>query len=129
VECGDRLEEKPVEDMLDIVHYFFECDVFTTAEEHQARSAVRQLLYRELYGREYEAGDSADSTANGGREFGTQEVASGDFFPAAQVTADQFGVPTAPGGPKLTHKPYIPPTPVDPTSPTPFGNVLDAPLG
>jgi hypothetical protein len=126
VECGDRLEEKPVEDMLDIVHYFFECDVFTTAEEHQARTSVRQLLYRELYGREYTFDDSADS---GVREFGTQEVASGDFFPATQVTADQFGATTASGGPKLTHKPYIPPTPVDPTSAKPFGNVLDAPLG
>jgi len=109
--------------MLDIVHYFFECDVFTTAEEHQARTSVRQLLYRDLYGREYTGGGSADS-AGGVREFGTQEVASGDFFAAEQVTA-----PTTPGGPVLTHKPYIPPTPVDPTSAKPFGNVLDAPLG
>jgi hypothetical protein len=124
VECGDRLEERPVEDMLDIVHYFFECDVFTTPEEHQARTSVRQLLYRELYGREYAGGGDAASTGDGGREFGTQEVASGDFYVPEQVRS-----PAAPGAPKLTHKPYIPPTPVDPTSAKPFGNVLDAPLG
>jgi len=89
--------------MLDIVHYFFESDVLTTPEVHEAKTSMRQMLYRDLYGREYAWGDSPSSGA-------------------------QVDVVDA-SGDAVVHKPYIPPTPVDPTSPTPFGNVLDAPLG
>lgn len=95
--------------MLDIVHYFFESDSLNTEEEQDAKRKMRQAVYGQLYDRPYSWGNQG-----GSREFGTQETASGDFSNGPQ---------------ELTHKPYIPPTPVDVSSAKPFGNVLDAPLG
>jgi len=92
--------------MLDIVHYAFEIDALAEKEVHEAKTKMRRMLYGQLYGRTYTWGDATAS----GSEFGTQEVASG-------------------GGSTLTHKPYVPPTPVNAASPKPFGNALDAPLG
>jgi hypothetical protein len=97
--------------MLDIVHYAFETDAIGEKEMHDAKSRMRKILYGQLYGRSYNWGDS---TASGG-EFGTQQVASGDV--------------NAGGTPELSHKPYIPPTPVNANAAKPYGNVLDAPLG
>ena len=38
-------------------------------------------------------------------------------------------LPTGPPAGTLTHKPYLPPTPVNADAPLPFGKQLDAPLG
>jgi len=97
--------------MLDIVHYYFENDCVGEKEAQDAKIKMRRVLYTQLYERPYTWGEE-----DGSHEFGTQEVASGDSYAAG-------------GGPKLTHKPYVPPTPVNAASPKPFGNVLDAPLG
>jgi hypothetical protein len=97
--------------MLDIVHYYFENDSIGEKEEQDAKLKMRRTLYTQLYDRPYTWGTETD-----GREFGTQTVASGDVYAGG-------------GDPQLTHKPYIPPTPVNAASPKPFGTVLDAPLG
>jgi hypothetical protein len=105
--------------MLDVLHYLFESDSIDEKETQDAKRKMRGTIYTQLYDRPYTWGNDS-----GGRAFGTQETASGeyDFAPESSSSSE-------PGAPKLTHKPYIPPTPVDPTSAKPFGNVLDPPLG
>jgi hypothetical protein len=108
--------------MLDVLHYLFESDSLGEKETQDAKRKMRGTLYTQLYDRPYTWGSDSGS---GGREFGTQETASGHFYDGQSASAA-----TEPSGaPKLTHKPYIPPTPVDPTSAKPFGNVLDPPIG
>jgi len=102
--------------MLDVVHYLFESDSLVEKETQDAKVRMRRTVYGQLYGRAYTWGsETAD-----GNEYGTQEVASGDVFSGGSGSS---------GDPQLTHKPYIPPTPVDASSAKPYGTVLDAPLG
>jgi hypothetical protein len=108
----------PAQDMFDVVHYCFESDSLDEKEIADAKHKMRSIVYNQLYERPYTWGSD---TANE-REFGTQEVASGDFDYGQSSTS------SVPDAPQLTHKPYIPPTPVDPTSSRPFGAALDAPL-
>jgi hypothetical protein len=98
--------------MLDVLHYYFENDSLGEKEEQEAKTKMRRSIYTQLYQRPYTWGDET-----GGREFGTQTVASGDIYQGGGSTS------------QLEHKPYIPPTPVNAASPKPYGNVLDAPLG
>jgi hypothetical protein len=113
VQTGLRLEQQPAQDMLDIVHYLFESDAIGEKEVQDAKTKLRRTIYGQLYQRTYTWGD-----ASGGREFGTQDVASGDFYSGRGS-----------GTPGLSHKPYVPPTPVNAASARPYGTVLDAPLG
>ncbi len=106
-----RLERMPAQDMLDVLHYLFESDAIGTEEEQDAKHRLRSTLYGQLYERDYSWDVGRKSQDASGQEFGTQEVG---------------GSPTHA---RLTHKPYIPPTPVNADSVMPYGNVLDAPLG
>ena len=109
---GLRLEEQPIDDMLDMLHYLFESDSLTDEDVDKAKRRMRQQIYKLLYLRDYTWQDGADDTRY--REFGTQDA----------------GVdPTGGTAPKFEHKPYIPPTPMSDNPALPFGNVLDAPLG
>jgi hypothetical protein len=108
----------PAQDMLDVLHYLFESDSIVEKDTQDAKVKMRSVIYGQLYERPYTWGSD-----DNGRDFGTQNVASGDF------DFEQTTAASVPGAPKLTHKPYIPPTPVDPTSATPFGSVLDPPMG
>jgi hypothetical protein len=102
----------PAQDMLDVLHYLFESDAIGEEEVQKAKHRLRTNLYTQIYDRAYtwDVGQGGPSDASG-HAYGTQEVGS-----SAATT-------------QLTHKPYIPPTPVNAASPTPYGNVLDAPLG
>lgn len=102
----------PAQDMCDVVHYYFENDNLAEKEMQDAKIKMRRVLYGQLYKRSYSWG----SDDMGDREFGSQEVASGDVYAGG-------------GEPRMTHKPYIPPTPVNADSAKPYGGVLDAPLG
>jgi hypothetical protein len=97
--------------MLDVVHYYFETDAVGEKEGQDAKVKLRRILYGQLYQRPYTWGEESGADT----AFGSQEVASGDYV--------------AGGAPELTHKPYIPPTPVNADSVKPFGAALDAPLG
>ena len=102
----------PAQDMLDVVHYFFESDNLAEKEVQDAKVKMRQVLYGQLYKRTYTWGsDTGTSTADG---WGGQEVGASPMHAA---------------NPVMTHKPYIPPTPVNAASGKPFGTALDAPLG
>ena len=96
--------------MLDMLHYFFETDSIDEEEEQKAKLKMRRSIYRNLYQRTY---TWMDDVGESHHEFGTQD-ASG--VGAARST-------------ELTHKPYIPPTPVNADSPLPFGAALAPPMG
>ena len=113
----------PAQDMLDIVNYCFESDSLDEKETADAKRKMRGTIYTQLYDRPYRWGSSAEDG-----EFGTQDVASGDVYSDSAPSSSAASAPSS-GAPRLTHKPYIPPTPVDPTSAKPFGNVLDPPIG
>jgi len=106
----------PAQDMFDVLHYLFESDSIVEKETQDAKRKMRSIIYDQLYDRPYTWGNDT------GHEFGTQETASGHVYTDRGAPTDTSATP------KLTHKPYIPPTPVDPTSPMPFGNVLDPPM-
>jgi hypothetical protein len=95
--------------MLDILHYLFESDTLGEEETLKAKLKMRRTIYKVLYLRDYTWMED-DGTSY--REFGTQD-------------ASGLGM----GSTELTHKPYIPPTPVNADSPLPFGAALMPPLG
>jgi len=96
--------------MLDIIHYLFESDSLDEEETQKAKLRMRRTVYKVLYLRNYTWQDDEDEY----REFGTQDVNSN---------------PMGGRNNELSHKGYVPPTPVNADSPLPFGHVLDAPLG
>lgn len=116
MECGFRLERLPAEDMLDVLHYFFEQDCLGEKEAQEAKLSMRRMIYRDLYDRPYRWQD--DSV--GDDQWGTTVVAN-DGKPG-NVTS----ITNAPGH---THKPFIRPTPMNADAAKPFGSVLDAPMG
>jgi hypothetical protein len=104
-----------VSDMLDVVHYLFEEDTrFTSGDEARAQEKLRKELYR-LYNKEYKYGAGSSATTYGGRAYIPSDGVD-DF--------DDFDV-----APVNVKKPYVPPTKFNPESASPFGSVLDAPLG
>jgi hypothetical protein len=109
-ENGQRLERMAANDMLDVLHYYFELDVLGDEDFMKAKAEMRKQLYGMLYERAYRWGESSTSSNH---EFGTQEV----------------GADPISGAPELTHKPYVPPTPVNPTAARPYGTLVDPPLG
>ncbi len=108
---GVNLAELDTVDMLDVVHFMLEEDVnYSTAEQAESRSTMRQLLYRELYKREY--GYSMGNTAGGAptsgstgerrlRDFDVPDEIQYDVKTRAQPSTETKKQPT---------KPYIRPT-------------------
>jgi hypothetical protein len=100
--------------MLDVVHYLFESDSLAEKEMQDAKTRMRRSIYGNLYDRSYTWGEDTYD------DYGGQEASGG---------ARAYQGNDAAGPPRMTHKPYTPPTPVNAASPKPFGNVLDAPIG
>lgn len=51
---GIQLMEMEGSDMMDVLHFIFEDDFTSASEEHaRSRSAIRESLYRDLYGVSY----------------------------------------------------------------------------
>jgi len=112
-----------VPDMLDVLHYLFEDDALSssTHEHIEAKQRVRQMLYRDLYNREYMYAIQSD------RDYVSDDVAGEELrldnempTPVDPANRSNSAFPT---------KRYIPPTTVNANSPKPFGSALDAPLG
>jgi hypothetical protein len=101
-------------DMLDVVQYFMEEEMIRQSSgQVDVPGAVRNYLYKELYGESY-----AYYTPVGGR---TYEGLDDLDDPLDGVT---------PFDPKSEGtKAYVPPTKVDADAASPFGSILDAPLG
>lgn len=123
---GVRLPEMEATDMVDVLHYLFEQDLNnSTAEQAEARSHARTVVYESLYGVPYKY-KMKGSSSGGGSSYSTyadgSNIPSDGFYGGTDV--DEFD-PTVP----KTSKPYTPPTEFNPDSPLPFGRDLDAPLG
>ena len=106
-------------DMLDVIHYFFEEDMFySSAEQAEGRDRARQQIYQQFYESEYpyavNVGNSMNASGVTSKNFDIEEEELVPFDPL------QKNKPT---------KPFIPPTPVNAKSTQPFGSVLDGPLG
>ena len=118
------MEELESSDMLDVIHFMFEEDMFAaTGEESEHKSKIRTTLYREFYNKHYDyqvsSSSSGVSNADGtllpplDEEYGIQEF---------NANAQDSPVKTKP-------KPYVPATNFNPNSVLPFGKDIDAPLG
>lgn len=102
-------------EMVDVLHYYFEDDYMATSTIEKAHNVTqfRKRLYGSLYGTTYDYGQNEGASASSSSEF--EDVDDENFdvtpFDASRAT-----------------KPYIPPT--EPTGgATPFGDVLDGPVG
>lgn len=124
---GLRLEELWASDMLDVIHFIFEDDLFAaTKEESEHKSHVRTVIYNNFYERQYKYAANGSSS----KSFTT---ASGELLPPLD---EEFNVkPFDPNenskssSVKTKPKPYIAPTNFNPDSVLPFGKNIDAPLG
>ncbi len=99
--------------MLDVLHYLFEEDMrYGTAEEAEAVSNTRTMLYRQLYGTEYKYKVASKKSGN------NKSYASGqDFDDLTPFDPDS-----------AVTKPYVPPTQFDEAGVDSSG-ILDGPLG
>lgn len=100
---GLRLAEMELSDMLDVIHFMFEEDSkYSSAEEAESVSSMRTALYSQMYktSYRYSVKTSKKSGSSSNFNYDIDEV-----------------------------KPYIPPTEFNPTSHSPFGDLLDAPIG
>lgn len=99
ITLGLNLEEMEMSQMLDVIHYFFEEDSRVGSAEEAEAISAMRTT---LYAVMY----------------GTQYK--------YRINIDKTGNSAGMGG---TTKPYIPPTDFDADSVSPFGSVLDSPLG
>lgn len=112
---GLRLADMDSRDMLDVLHYFLEDDMNVgSAEQADARDAVRQQIYEEMYNSSYKYGRKTNTTA-----------VVKDFDAEAEEPQEKLPEPF---NPAAKPKRYIPPTRFDGESTLPFGSTLDAPL-
>lgn len=89
-----------------------------SSEQLKAREQFRKNIYTGLYGyKSYEWVSPEDNSAS---------VASSQGTGADMIPMDEVSDPSKI---KLTHKPYVPPTPIDVDSPLPIAGLKEAPLG
>ena len=106
-------------DLLDVLHFLLEddCNQISTAEQAEARDAVRENIYSSMYGVYYKYAQ-------------TKKNSAGIVDPESLPFEDEEPLPK-PFDPLATAKPPKPFTKAsdfDPDSALPFGSVLDAPL-
>jgi hypothetical protein len=119
---GLRLAEMEASNMCDVLHYFMEEDLSaSTAEQAEAKSEARSVIYRTLYGKTYKYAMSKSSSSGS-----SSYAADGSSLPDGGFYGDLDVEPFDPT--RNVQKPYIPPTELDEDSYLPFGKTLDAPL-
>lgn len=112
---GVRLGALEASDMLDVLHFMMEEDMLT--EFGEAKSDMRILIWRELYGTEYPT------------EYRFKKKSTSGRFPGAHSAGgdNPYG-DLSPVDPTMESKAYVPPTPQSNDLSNPFDGVLDAPL-
>ena len=110
--------------MLDVLHYMFEEENSYVSEEHaKSRSAIREAVYGKLYGIPYKY-KYVEAPQKGRLRSNT---AMNDDYMVQPASGETDLKPFDPlAGPT---KAYVPPTNFNPDAATPFGDILDAPLG
>ena len=115
-----NLKETVASDMLDILHYFFEEDLFySSAEQAEGRDRAREAIYNDFYGEHYKYSSAKSSSANG------QGISRNFDF---DVEVEEEITPFDPLQKKKPTKPYVSPTKVNAALTQPFGTLLDGPL-
>jgi hypothetical protein len=111
-------------DMLDVLHYFFEEDLFySSAEQAEGRDRSRVAIYEDFYNSSYAYSVSSTSTAGGQgvtRNFDDYEFISEE--------EEEKIVPFDPLQKQKALKPFIKPTTVNAAADQPFGDMLDGPI-
>ena len=118
---GIQLTSMEASDMLDVIHYLFEDDIrFSTAEESDAVTQMREIIYGQWYGYPYIFAGTRSSNAKGNGKYNT---ASSSFD-------DDFDLKPYDPNIKQPTKPYIPPTEFDADSGMPLSGsgLLEPPL-
>jgi hypothetical protein len=119
---GLRLAEMEASDMCDVLHYFMEEDLSaSTAEQAEAKSEARSVIYRTLYGKTYKYAMNKSSSSGS-----SSYTADGSSLPDGGFYGDLDVEPFDPT--RNVQKPYVPPTELNEDSYLPFGKTLDAPL-
>ena len=107
-------------DFLDVIHAMFEEDMAPQEEDNRrARDHLRRSIYVDMYGEKdyvWTLPERAETTGNAGDSAYTQGYVD------PPVDADPSNI-------KLTHKPFVPATPMDVDSPLPIAGLKEAPLG
>lgn len=110
--------------MLDVLHYFFEEDLFySTVEQAEGRDRSRVAIYQDFYNSSYVYSAAASSTASG-RGF-TKNFDDHEFMSEEEEVKI---VPFDPLQKQKAVKPFIRPTAVNAAADQPFGNTLDGPI-
>jgi hypothetical protein len=118
------------DDMLDVLHYMFEEDMHvSTLEEVQSISKAREIIYKDLYNREYKYSITVDSSAPSDNFDGMMSASGGEFYPEEDAQGNTSIIPFDPNKPvgSVTKK-FIPATNVREDLSQPFGVDVDEPL-
>ena len=110
--------------MLDVLHFFFEDDLFySSVEQADGRDRSREAIYRDFYNSSYPYSTNARSNSAGGgvsRNF--------DSFEFMSEEEEEKLVPFDPLQKQKAVKPFINPTQVNAAAAQPFGDMLDGPI-
>lgn len=109
--------------MLDVLHYFFEEDLFySSVEQADGRDRSRISIYQDFYNTSYAYSTNKNSNAGGGvyKNFDDLEFISED--------EEEKIVPFDPLQKQKAVKPFIKPTTVNAAADQPFGDMLDGPI-
>ena len=110
--------------MLDVLHYFFEEDLFySTVEQAEGRDRSRVAIYQDFYNSSY-----AYSTTSGSTASGRGYTKNFDDYEFISEEEEEKIVPFDPLQKKKETKPFIRPTVVNAAADQPFGNTLDGPI-
>jgi hypothetical protein len=121
---GINLKEMEASDMLDVLHFFFEDDLFySSVEQADGRDRSREAIYRDFYNSSYAYSTQARSNTAGG---GVSK--NFDNFEFMSEEEEEKIVPFDPLQKKKAVKPFIRPTNVNAAADQPFGDMLDGPI-
>lgn len=124
---GLRLTEMDAEDMLDVLHFFFESETaFVSPEQASEMTRIRKRLYEGLYERKYKYGQAVTDTEFKSKVQGQASDGSFDEYPYDDEDVSDLQ-PFDPARPPMTHKPFVPATDFNPESDDPFDGLLDGP--
>ena len=110
--------------MLDVLHYFFEEDLFySSAEQAEGRDRSRVAIYEDFYKSSYAYSTQTTSNASG---FNMSK--NFDNFDLIPEKEEEKIVPFDPLQKQKALKPFIKPTVVNAAADQPFGDMLDGPI-